>query len=184
MERLRATLVDHQLWFARPIEFNDPFDCAPAVNTTLTDEGLIATAISVADRRTRDDPEHVGAAMRAELIKNALEAPKDWVAIQAAAKKLMADIRGEIGVLSLSAKPDDVLMWSHYGESHTGICLRFRVSESRLIQEAQPVRYQQERPVIDLIGDRENTMEKALLHKASYSSARWRRKTSTRRRRA
>lgn len=36
------------------------------------------------------------------------------------------------------------------------------------MKEAQPVDYHEERPVIGLIGDRENTMEKALLHKASY----------------
>lgn len=168
LDRLLAVLTQHQLWFARPIEFNDPFDCAPAVRTTFTREGLAATAIRVADRRTRSQPEAVREAARKQLMADALASTVDQAEAQSAAKQIMAAIQTEIGVLSLSDKSDSVLMWSHYGESHTGVCLRFDTAKSRLMQEAQPVRYQEERPVIDLIGDRENTMEKALLHKASY----------------
>lgn len=72
LDRLLAVLTQHQLWFARPIEFNDPFDCAPAVRTTLTREGITATAIRVADRRTRGQPESVREAARKQLVADAL----------------------------------------------------------------------------------------------------------------
>lgn len=42
-----------------------------------------------------------------------------------------------IGFLSLTEKRDDVLMWSHYADSHTGICLEFNTSifDSELLKE-------------------------------------------------
>lgn len=115
LDRLLAVLTQHRLWFARPIEFNDPFDCAPAVRTTLTRKGLTATAIRVADRRTRGQPEAVREAARKQLVADALTSTVGQAEAQSAAMQIMAATQTEIGVLSLSAKPDNVLMWCHYG---------------------------------------------------------------------
>ena len=38
------------------------------------------------------------------------------------------EARERTGILSLSAKPDDVLMWSHYSNSHQGLCVGFSTS--------------------------------------------------------
>jgi hypothetical protein len=39
------------------------------------------------------------------------------------------NIRDRFGVFSTSKKNDDILMWSHYGDGHRGICLRYQVSD-------------------------------------------------------
>lgn len=46
------------------------------------------------------------------------------------------------GILSLSKKPDDILLWSHYADSHQGVCLEFdtRISDSPFAM-ARPVDY-------------------------------------------
>lgn len=46
------------------------------------------------------------------------------------------------GVLSLSATPSSILMWSHYGAQHSGLCLEFaRESDSLLGKEAKQMEY-------------------------------------------
>jgi hypothetical protein len=74
------------------------------------------------------------------------------------------------GVLSLSAKPGHILMWSHYANSHRGICIRFRASSNTpFFGRAQRVIYQTMRPVLNLIRDTPvNQSEKALLTKADF----------------
>lgn len=46
------------------------------------------------------------------------------------------------GILSLTSKRDDILMWSHYADSHKGICLEFDTSiPDSPFALAQPVKY-------------------------------------------
>jgi hypothetical protein len=40
-----------------------------------------------------------------------------------------AELKGEIGLLCFSRNWDNLLLWSHYGDSHTGICLGFDILE-------------------------------------------------------
>ena len=43
--------------------------------------------------------------------------------------KLYEDLNGR-GVISLSARDDNILMWSHYAAEHTGMCLGFEPTET------------------------------------------------------
>ena len=59
-----------------------------------------------------------------------------------AINNLAYHMRKSMGILSLTAKCDDILMWSHYADSHKGICIGFTTSgESDFFQFAQPVIY-------------------------------------------
>jgi hypothetical protein len=52
--------------------------------------------------------------------------------IERAKKPIKANIesciQANLGLLSLTERNDDILMWSHYSESHTGFCLEFNSS--------------------------------------------------------
>ncbi|MDB5243399.1 MAG: hypothetical protein JWP57_4024 [Spirosoma sp.] len=82
------------------------------------------------------------------------------------------------GVLSLSTKADNVLMWSHYGASHTGVCLRFSGALwSFPFRAAQPVIYCEEKPVLNpVLDDGDAIMAKTVLTKADFwrYEAEWR----------
>ncbi len=54
-------------------------------------------------------------------------------------------IGNEYGLISFSREYTSPLMWGHYAESHTGICLGFEVPDEDLI----PVRYRQDRLKFD-----------------------------------
>jgi len=63
-------------------------------------------------------------------------------------------------------------MWSHYGDSHKGIALRFRSEETNpFFGRAQEVSYQTERPVVNVFTDSsDDLMTKSLLTKADFWS--------------
>ena len=53
----------------------------------------------------------------------------------------------ELGIFCLCEAPDDILMWSHYGDSHRGLCLGFRSTTELGIP--LDVEYQREFPITD-----------------------------------
>lgn len=58
----------------------------------------------------------------------------------------------QIGILCLSEKPDDILMFSHYAKHHTGICLKFEATDdTEFFGAAQQVNYRSEYPVVDFL---------------------------------
>jgi hypothetical protein len=77
-----------------------------------------------------------------------------------------ADLRKLFGILSLTPHIDNYLMWSHYGDSHTGFCVEF---DTCMLVESiaghfQQVDYTDEIPVICI----DDTPEGNLLEKLIY----------------
>jgi hypothetical protein len=66
---------------------------------------------------------------------------------------LQEDVQGatdKIGILCFSEDPLDMLMWGHYGEGHTGVCLQFSISATdQFFGRVQPVVYSVKRPIFD-----------------------------------
>lgn len=168
LERVRAILIQHQLWFSTADAFNDPYDCAPIVRTPLNRERMLGIADRVATRETKG----MGRIQlrRAKRENRALIRGFRYKAdqVEEINAGILSMVRHETGVFSLSADPVSVLMWSHYGQSHTGVCLRFRLDVESVIREAVGVHYNVERPTVDFLGDPIEMATKALLHKADY----------------
>lgn len=73
-----------------------------------------------------------------------------------------------VRVLSLTERPDDMLMWAHYADSHRGYCLELDATIQPL-SSAYRVHYAAERPVFRLFDpNRIDGLERALLHKADF----------------
>src|SRR5712664_2095644 len=51
-------------------------------------------------------------------------------AVEKALNLIVGDFRARNGLLCSSRNGDNLLMWSHYGASHTGICLGFDIEEN------------------------------------------------------
>jgi hypothetical protein len=63
--------------------------------------------------------------------------------------KLPESVAGEIGALSLTAVPDNEVMWSHYAETHQGLVLGFNADDPFFLNVFE-IKYQNERPKLDL----------------------------------
>ncbi len=63
--------------------------------------------------------------------------------------KLYSLLDESFGVLCLSERPDDILLWSHYGDSHRGVCFEFDVAaHPDVFPRLRPVKYQTPYPLI------------------------------------
>jgi hypothetical protein len=75
------------------------------------------------------------------------------------------------GVLSLSASPSNMLMWSHYADSHKGVCLQFDTSITPVPgwkrYEYRPVQYRQSRGVDVLAHDIDECIQQLIFSKGS-----------------
>jgi hypothetical protein len=136
-------LKNQVLWFSKPAQFNDPFDCKviPSKVETLGEE----------DWRT----------LYVKMQKAAAAAKKDLPytgpdgKFRAVVKEGIAKTFGDIvtrlqqhGVACFSAKSDDFLMWSHYAEGHRGFCLEFDPGYEPF-SKARPVIYADSFPTLD-----------------------------------
>ncbi|MBZ5596607.1 MAG: DUF2971 domain-containing protein [Acidobacteriia bacterium] len=51
--------------------------------------------------------------------------------IEAAVEELIRSFKGRTGLLCFSRNWDNLLLWSHYGASHTGVCLGFNIPDDQ-----------------------------------------------------
>lgn len=142
--------ADHALHFAAPGSFNDPFDCNfhvlvdGAKNEAVTE----ANAWSEIRRRMPDLPlnEQIEGAKQ---VRERLLATRRNEFEQIVMDKLSKQTNERVGICCFTEVNDDILMWSHYADSHQGICLEFS-SIHTPFQAAQPVEYSIEYPELDL----------------------------------
>lgn len=108
-ERVRPVFEECKLWFSSPAYFNDPFDCKiyPKVPS---DEELAKYLALNAENATPQDYNMIleGIKKCGDLTKRAID-----------------DIMNKSGVKCFTPNNANILMWSHYTNSHKGICLEF-----------------------------------------------------------
>ena len=167
-------LTKNELYWASPLSFNDPFDCAPVhVLAGSYLKRKLAIRRIIRDKMPRLSKQDVKARTTAAMRRS----PKD---IERMMSESQAALMENTGVCCLSAIPDNILMWSHYADSHRGICLRFTPEVKKLAQPKAddlhfelsfPVKYSDTRPKIDILWrDRPDLLEKMLLTKADFWS--------------
>lgn len=147
--RLLATLERSELYFASPPELNDPFDCK--VNLSFKAPlPVIEKALHRALARRRPE------LSRADRVRQASQWMRErkfqTVEFQ---RGLEGELQGAVNglsVLCLSAKPNDLLMWSYYSGGHTGVCLQFSLDRHEVfLGRAAPVRYSRRYPNVNVL---------------------------------
>jgi len=144
-DHLRAMLRDRRLFFSDPHTVNDPWDCKPWFDyrPMLADpakrEEMITFFRSHVPSETLNHPlrsvyEDMIRKDDSQLIK-AVENSSRILADQIALRRMYC----------LTPFPDNTLMWSHYANNHSGICLEFDKNKL-LIARARPVRYRDTYP--------------------------------------
>lgn len=130
-ERLKA-MRENQLWMSLPETFNDPFDCDHPIKTDMSHEDSLDVIAKIGSRDVGELLEHT------ELTKTLI-------------KNHVADyFRGKlrnVGVCCFSRCWNSVAMWSHYADSHRGICLGYDAGDLDGY-EFEPVVYQDYPPNI------------------------------------
>lgn len=171
--RTKDIIEKNQLFWPSPLSFNDPFNCLPAhqINgSKLKREFKLRKTIKTYY------PQLSRAQVKAKA-RSSLSIPKnEQVGAMKGSNELWLK---EIGICSLSATPSNVLMWSHYSDSHKGICVQFEPSyywassfsaDNLYFEEALPVVYADKRPTFDLSNPMrdQKVLERQFLTKADY----------------
>lgn len=143
-EWLRQLIQEGIFYFSRPADFNDPFDTLPILTIPRTKVAKERWLARIARQNASLIPNQSPNKVAREMTRTAPEVLQTL--FQGAADKNAQTI----GVLCLTARPEQVLMWSHYAASHTGVCLRL------VTQRGHPpgsfawrVRYQTHRPKLE-----------------------------------
>jgi len=119
--------------------FNDPFEGQPEVTSLATEAGVRDSINAMLSEETKISYNQLPAEERAML---SYELWEQLVVQQLKSKEseIVQDVLGhtptlrdqiwqslnrQLGALCLSEVPDSLLMWSHYGASHTGFVLAF-----------------------------------------------------------
>lgn len=150
--------------------FNDPFDCRPAFN-------FMASKRQIKDDfgrlQKKFEPQVNRQTRRSEvrqLFKDPNRDPRRLEVQNSIQGNYDAEMN-KVGVLCVSEVNDDILMWSHYADSHRGICIEFD-GHNKFMVHAQAVTYAKERASIRqfIRADPQIMLEKAMLTKAQHWS--------------
>lgn len=115
MERIEDMFHNCHLWFSAPTAFNDPFDCK-VYPEIPSNEDLAYYLCENAGNVYPDDY---------ETIRQGLER-QDKIGVNLAIKAI-DQVINQSGIKCFTDRNDCILMWSHYADSHKGICLKFDV---------------------------------------------------------
>lgn len=125
--------------FTPPHAFNDPFDMRPHLSSVATweqwTEMFDGSVSKIVEEEYATLPMQVRAVMPLPLMQALAESKKAEIqrngyrvaqAITPRLQEVMEETLDRLmGVLCLTEKPDNLLMWAHYGASHQGFVIEF-----------------------------------------------------------
>jgi hypothetical protein len=177
---LEDIIVDSRLYLSSPELFNDPFDMKPR----LTVEGDLSSLLTKIRSLPAPSPQAKQDALRrAQSIwqEHGWPGISNEFRIQESAEALFSETgvfcfstsckTSEDARASRESGPRNNLMWSHYGDSHRGICLQFQVFRYPLILgRLVRVSYSDSFPEINWISP---AFEQEYLYAATNKHSRW-----------
>jgi hypothetical protein len=160
IRHLRDVLIESKLWLSSPRDFNDPFDMSASVSF----EG------SAASKRARfkvliaqHDKDANFKARRVRLEQSMTKPHEEWNSIVANSFEKSVE---KVGVISFAGDARNILMWSHYTNHHTGVCLQFEIARDLCaFLGTIPVEYTADYPKLNWIKNSEDDLMKTILKK-------------------
>lgn len=120
----RRLLTHNEIFFSSPRRFNDPFDFGIPLRFDLADEDYLSELyekIRNSGYMDIDRAESISGQNREQVVRQ-IKHSQFYLADHASA---IENRFKEFGIFSMSAVPDNILMWSHYSDSHCGFCVGF-----------------------------------------------------------
>ena len=136
------------VWFSAPSQLNDPFECRPYFTFEGNREQIMEALIRQLRLRNPASGDDQIIAMASSLYLEGRH--RDPERTEELRKTLLQRFANNVGLYCLSSRPNDILMWSHYGSGHSGFCLKFEATANTpFFGNAQKVRYSENFPNVD-----------------------------------
>ena len=116
-QHLLGILAKNTVWLSAAEQFNDIFDCKFQKTRLSNDQHKELKAIHK-HREGCDDRIPV------DIIDQELTSKNTKSLIDAEYRNIDLFI-SKFGIMSLSEVPDSLLLWAHYGDNHSGVCLEY-----------------------------------------------------------
>jgi hypothetical protein len=163
-------IADGTIKFTSPSKLNDPFDCAPDIETCNITEYLDSSPDLLArvGERLNLSPAQLSEEKQTMIKRLGIAADNGVFGQQAS---------DSVGICSLTRDPLNLLMWTHYAQYHTGFAVEFDIpvvvsdidkpSNDRLLEWLVPmkVEYQSSKPIVDFFDDKDTMTTKQFLIK-------------------
>lgn len=112
-----------EVYYSPPCKLNDPFEFKP--NIVMPSEVALKTCLEAKGIRNNN--------FKALISKNMKMLRENIPRV----KNVLEELSEKAGVFCLTPHFDNLLMWSHYGDSHKGICVGFDIEQP--IHDNDPV---------------------------------------------
>lgn len=154
--KLEDALVNSRLYLCSRTQFNDPFDSRLEWLQPSNEE--VRSFLQDGANRHGFSPDQVD-----QVENELLSAPQNW-------RRINDCLNGTLDTLGLacfSETPRDMLMWSHYGASHTGVVIEYEAFDLMAGMRIFPVVYASDFPSMLLNARRSaDQLFRSVLYKA------------------
>jgi hypothetical protein len=186
LERIEKSIVHSVHYFSSPSSFNDPFDCSTPVVFDGSDAQLRDYYRAVFSRQDQNLTEQEIDVLVSRIMSDFESDPRSSIPKESIQTSYRNRVVDNYGVLCVSESGDHPLMWSHYANSHKGICLVLNrkslmdiqiggdavsaLSRKFFCYKPYRVNYENSRPHLNFLADDTN----AKLNKTMFTkSAHW-----------
>lgn len=139
-----AALINSSIWLAKPETFNDPFDCPLTLNRNMHEEIINYAVANMEHANLEGQQPEFFQAVKERALGETKELFDNF-------RENIFKITQNLGICSLSAIPDHLLMWSHYANYHRGFCVKYDCREGTILRKhALKVQYEDSFPSISL----------------------------------
>ncbi|PWV45922.1 DUF2971 domain-containing protein [Chitinophaga sp. S165] len=167
----KKTLTDSEVFLSSPDQFNDPFDATFPFRykeEDLTPDNIFKKLYELGKREwpeMKDEELHQLCYERQMSVDFTADA--FWMDEYPSWK---ADINAKFGILCLTKSKDNLLMWSHYGDSHRGFCVGFNpeILFDCIQGQLGPVIYSNDFPVLGLFDNTQEGLTRILCTKSEH----------------
>ncbi len=159
------SLIEDNLYFSNPSQFNDPLDCKPVIESDCNNEKLIEVLkeLSTNYLKFKENIKYLEYQSTNPDYEDADKA-FNWYLTRELQDELMSHY--DKGVCCFSKSYNNSLLWSHYADQHKGICVGYSIDRDPKPQTHE-VKYNNERMIkTSLIYDsfvKNNNKSKSLL---------------------
>jgi len=168
----RKLITKQQIYFPSPSEFNDPFDGNIPVRWDLmTYDECLEKNLELINIVHKDKNQQLVRNYAKKVTDDKTLWHPDKLAIERPEQLNKWD--SIIGLFSLSSVPDNILMWSHYSNNHTGFVVGFDTKTLMLDYDfdyLESIIYQNDYPLISGQDDGTIQFYKKFFHKSELWS--------------
>jgi len=153
-----SIILNSSLYFSAIKDFNDPFDCNLNYNQEYTEDEIRQYFNSYLKRN-----ENARNAFDLEFLLEKWGENKKFVEFQNDSNTKLID---RVGVLALSSNYNNILMWSHYSNNHSGLVFEFNpLLDKNCFFNPLKVDYKTEYKLLSYLLEHEDEIPKLMLTK-------------------